>query len=124
MVQRRPNLWLTVALPVGLSALTVVGSIGGAYLGAGAAYRAQDVRMVEIALSILKGDSVDEKGRPARQFAIETLKRYSGLSSDQVDWDTWLARGTVPFDSVLSWADFIAKDDVLGQLLTQEPPSQ
>jgi hypothetical protein len=53
----------------------------GTQISAANGNRELDIRMVEIALSSLKGDNEDAKGHEARSFAIELLKKYSGPST-------------------------------------------
>lgn len=85
-------------------AITAVLAFGGAVFGAywttQSTHRGHDIRMVEIALSILKGE-ITESSEPARQYAIAILQQYP-RDFDKPDeiWDAWLAEGDVPFNSI------------------------
>ncbi|BCG69485.1 hypothetical protein MesoLj113a_06430 [Mesorhizobium sp. 113-1-2] len=61
--------------------------------------RELDIKMVEISLSILKGDQ-DDRSVNARTFAIKALSKYSGVPIDQKTIEDWALNGTLPFNKV------------------------
>jgi hypothetical protein len=94
-------------IPGATAVLAFAGSFGGAWLGWQNKDRELNIRMVEIGLSILKGDSTDEKGMPARTFAIELIKTYSGVAISDETYATWQKSGSVPFDNI-GWGDWLS----------------
>lgn len=78
----------------------VLGSIAVAYFTFLSADRGHDIRMVEISLSILRGEGDRENSLPARKYALAVLERYSNVSISPDDKDEWAATGITPFSPV------------------------
>jgi hypothetical protein len=107
---KSPN-WLELVkslAPVVIAAIGIVGTIWGASLGYENKEREFDIRMVEIALSILRGEAT-EASRPAREYAIQVLRTHPGeIELAEQLWRDWAVGGDVPFTSVQgpsTWGD-------------------
>lgn len=96
MAEAKEPAWLQLT-KIGLSgALVLAGAAIGAWLTWNNKDRELDIRMVEIALSILKGDAT-ENSRPAREYpGADTIDLDDAL------WREWVTGGDVPFTSVQS----------------------
>lgn len=71
---------------LGAAALAFIGGgLGGATLQYLSEGRQSDIQMVEIGLSILRADPKSNPANPAREWAIELVEKYSGLSFDPAD---------------------------------------
>ena len=72
-------------------------SLGVGYLTFINTDRGHDLKMVEISLSILRGESDAEKSTMARTFALRALEKYSGVELSEPEFSAWVNGGTVPF---------------------------
>ena len=72
-------------------------SLGAGYLTFMNTDRGHDLKMVEISLSILRGESEAEKSTMARTFALRALEKYSGVQLSDAEFSAWVSGGTVPF---------------------------
>lgn len=75
----------------------VLGSITVAYFTFLNTDRGHDIRMVEISLSILRGEGDKETSLPARKFALDMLEKFSGVEIVPSEADAWARTGTTPF---------------------------
>jgi hypothetical protein len=70
--------------------------------------RELDIRMINVALTILSGENDDTKSLPARKFALDTLNKYSGIKIAESDYQAWLRAGTLPAGKFpVSWDYFV-----------------
>lgn len=94
--------------------------------------RELDIRMVELSLSILKGEFKDDQiSNPihARRFALRVLEKFSGVEIDDDELENWAKGGGVPFDQIApmqSWdtvshTTFPPFLEPLNQLIQQTP---
>lgn len=92
------NPWANpILIPILTGVLTLAGVAFGSYTSAQSQNRQQDIRLVEIGLSILKGE-ITESSQPARAYAIELLKKYpGGVDLPAEVWSDWARSGSVPF---------------------------
>lgn len=94
---------------LGIAVIAAVGSVAGGVWGTqinkDVEDRKLDIRMVEIALDILRSDAQDAKLQSARAFAIQSLQSYSGVSLTGSEWEAWQNSGTVPKVSLGGWSD-------------------
>ncbi len=67
-------------------------------LGWFAKSREYDIRMVEIGLSILRGDKGDkEASMPARRWALNLLSEHSEVKINDTDFEDWAENGITPY---------------------------
>lgn len=97
------GLWAALGAAVGAAAgaaaTIITGSFG--YLNKD---RELDIRMVDVALTILSGEKIDDNSIYARRFAIEALSKYSGVELENAEKARWAEEGTLPK------GDFIVED--------------
>ncbi len=58
--------------------------------------RQSDIEMVKLALNILGGE-ISDKTQESRQFAVELLKKYSGVPLSSSVGEKWATSGSVKF---------------------------
>lgn len=103
--------------PLGIAVVAAVGSVVGGIWGTqinrDVEDRKLDIRMVEIALEILRSDAEDAKLKSARAFAISALKRFSGVEGmTDAQWQAWEESGTVPlFSTSGDWSNLTVLRD-------------
>lgn len=81
----------------------IIGSIvtaGVAALGYFSKDRELDIRMVEISLSILKGEATGDNTLDARRFALQALHQYSGVPIASDVLERWATNGKLPFEEI------------------------
>lgn len=94
--------WWQDALIAGAGAAFALVGVGiTASTGFASKNRELDIAMVNVSLSILRGDNDGTKSTRARSFALRTLAKYSGVDISAVDFESWLNDGTVPYKPVL-----------------------
>jgi hypothetical protein len=62
--------------------------------------RELDIRMVDIALSILSGDNKGVDAEPGRRFALRLLQTYSQTNIPPEEFDVWVSRGTLELSAL------------------------
>lgn len=77
-----------------------LGSIAVAYFTFLNNDRGHDIRMVEISLSILRGEGDRQMSLPARRYAIEAIQRFSGVEISTEDAREWAETGVTPFKPI------------------------
>lgn len=81
------------------AALSVGGVVFSSYAGFLNKDREHDIEMVRLSLQILKGEFEATRSgdpRPARTYAVDALRKYSGVSIDPETGDKWIVNGSVP----------------------------
>ena len=97
-VTRKRAVWI----PALVALIAMIGSVGGAALTWSNKGRELDIRMIDISLSILKGDDRGTQPKEAKLFALRVLERYSGVripDEERVSWaetTTGLQLGELP----------------------------
>ncbi|GEA10370.1 hypothetical protein [Alteromonas sp. KUL49] len=72
--------------------------------------REQDIKMIEIGLSILNGENT-ENSKPASDFAVSILEKYAGVEIKYRD--QWVEKGDVPYSVVLMSFNPLTKEQSL-----------
>lgn len=95
---------------IATAALSLVSGVVGAgitaYLGYLNTDRGHDLRMVEISLSILRGDTEAEKTEHARRFALRALEKYGKVDIPDDEFEEWVKSGKVPFEAIVGGLEF------------------
>jgi hypothetical protein len=81
-----------------------VGAISALGTGAFGFYskdRELDIKMVDIALAILKGENQGTKTEPARRFALRLLEKYAAVEIPRAEFDDWVRTGVLPIEQIL-----------------------
>ncbi len=105
VIKARNQWWLSAPfLTLATATVTVLFTTFGVAIGhfiAGANQsRELDLKLVEIGLSILRGEAT-ENSQPAREYAIAILRKYPGQLDVPPDlWIRWLRSGDVPFRTI------------------------
>jgi hypothetical protein len=73
-----------------------VATLGGAYLVFKNTDRELDIRMVNVALTILSAKDKGTDTIQARRYALRALRRYGGVEIPDAEFDEWAKSGTVP----------------------------
>ena len=75
-------------------------AFGGAYLGFTNKDKELDIQLINVGLSILRGEATgDKETEPARRFALRILREYAEVEIPDQEFETWAKKGTTPFKS-------------------------
>ncbi len=89
-----------VLVAVVTSVVAVTGTIWASSLGYFNKDRELDIRMVEISLSILKGENKGTDSAHARRFALRALRKYSSIDLSDDELESWVESGDLPYETV------------------------
>lgn len=98
LASRRKEILVPLLSALGGALIAAVATVSTGAFGYLNRDRELDIEMVNIALKILGGE-IDEdakKSEPARKFALNALQKYSGVTIESDDFETWVAEGVLP----------------------------
>ncbi|MFN0191856.1 MAG: hypothetical protein ACKVP5_07740 [Aestuariivirga sp.] len=89
-------MWKDISIPL----LSAVLAAGGGFLGATTSYwnkdRELDIRMVDVALTILSGKDEGTKTKQAKAYALDLLEKYGGVEIVDEAELAWANGGELP----------------------------
>ena len=101
------GVWQALIVGVVSAVLTFGAAVAATSTGYLNKNRELDIQMVNVSLSILRGDSKGTESEMARRFALRALGKYSGVEIPAEEFDAWVSGGTVPFKPT-GWSSALA----------------
>ncbi|MEP1934940.1 MAG: hypothetical protein ABJJ37_27010 [Roseibium sp.] len=113
-----------IAAAVG-SLFSLVGTIGAASFGYFNKDKELDIQLVNVGLSILRGEATGDKDTiQARRFALRLLKKYADVDIPKDEAEDWAKTGITPFEptsGIGGWYQAIPKtNEPWGGMLGKE----
>jgi hypothetical protein len=101
---------------VGLSS-AIIGVVGTIVVGSFGYFnkdRELDIQMVNVGLSILRGEVTgNEDTYQARRFALRLLKKYAAVEIPDNEFNDWAQTGTTPFRRTYSVPQKLSDEELL-----------
>jgi hypothetical protein len=73
-------------------------TLGGSHLAYSNKDKELDIQLVNVGLSILRGEATgDKETEPARRFALRLLREYTEVEIPEEEYEKWATKGTTPF---------------------------